>query len=414
MKKLLCWFLLLCTLTTGFPRISDAAAEQLIAVTINGDKQFYDQHPLQFNGAVVVPLRAIFTSLGATLQYDTKTQTITAATDVINVVLQVGSKTAKVNNKPAKLSQAAVIIKGSTYVPVRFIAEAFGADVKWDAARNTVVIHYVNSDRLQTAISKGDLKQFTALLKLASPDTATSALKLLIANKKDAQWAKVALDAGGSVVKPYNYFAEAIILRQMDEIRTMLETGMVNPTTAPRTAQKISYIGLAQTHYTTPIMDPSSMTIIPVKNSEPSMELAQLLYDFGFKADNIDAVLALSNSKNDWLDWILSHGADPNGETMKLVKLEGPNDNSIHFYHPLSTPFPYVKQKLIDVAYAVSSWGPSLENMRNLDLLIVKYGADLSPLTQAQKDRLLELASSNNMSPLAEALVKAGAMKQVY
>ena len=45
-----------------------------------------------------------------------------------------------VNGKTVTLDIAATKIKGRTFVPARFVAESFGADVKWDDSRKQVII----------------------------------------------------------------------------------------------------------------------------------------------------------------------------------------------------------------------------------------------------------------------------------
>ncbi|MDD3322167.1 MAG: copper amine oxidase N-terminal domain-containing protein [Paludibacter sp.] len=47
---------------------------------------------------------------------------------------------AKVNDKVMMLDVPATIIDGRTVVPVRFVAEATGADVEWDGSTRTLVI----------------------------------------------------------------------------------------------------------------------------------------------------------------------------------------------------------------------------------------------------------------------------------
>ncbi len=62
-----------------------------------------------------------------------------------SVVLNIGSSDAYVNNKPVQIDPencniAAIVKGGRTFVPLRFVAESFGADIKWDAAKKQAVI----------------------------------------------------------------------------------------------------------------------------------------------------------------------------------------------------------------------------------------------------------------------------------
>ncbi|MNH91917.1 hypothetical protein D3C73_444870 [compost metagenome] len=56
------------------------------------------------------------------------------------VTLTVNKKTALVNKQTMTLEQAPVIIKDNTMIPIRFVTEALGGDVKWNEAERKVTI----------------------------------------------------------------------------------------------------------------------------------------------------------------------------------------------------------------------------------------------------------------------------------
>lgn len=95
------------------------------------------------DGRVLIPLRAIFEALDATVDYDHATKIITGHKDGKIVILTVNDKVASVDGQKITLDVPATIIKGSTFVPIRFIGESLGANVVW--ANNTVLI---NSDQV--------------------------------------------------------------------------------------------------------------------------------------------------------------------------------------------------------------------------------------------------------------------------
>jgi hypothetical protein len=111
-----------------------------IQVYIGGEKQSYEQPPVNSNGNVLVPLRAIFESLGATVEWDSSTQTVTATREGRTVVLTIGSKTAYINGVPVTLSTEPQLVNGYTMVPVRFVSEAFGGEVEWNGEASSVVV----------------------------------------------------------------------------------------------------------------------------------------------------------------------------------------------------------------------------------------------------------------------------------
>ncbi len=99
--------------------------------------------PVIEDGRTLVPVRAIFESMGATIDWDAKNKTVTGETEDKVIKLVIGNKVALVNDKEIELDVPAKIINGSTMVPARFVAESLGAEVDWDNNTKSVL---VNSD----------------------------------------------------------------------------------------------------------------------------------------------------------------------------------------------------------------------------------------------------------------------------
>ncbi|XID95619.1 copper amine oxidase N-terminal domain-containing protein [Paenibacillaceae bacterium WGS1546] len=116
------------------------ATAKVVQVVINEEVQEFDQPAIMLDGNTMVPMRGIFEKLGATIKWDNATRTVTGTKGTTTVVLQIGSKTAKVNGKTVTLTAPATIVNGSTMVPLRFVSESLGADVKWDAGTYTATI----------------------------------------------------------------------------------------------------------------------------------------------------------------------------------------------------------------------------------------------------------------------------------
>lgn len=116
------------------------AGAQGIRVFIDGRPVNFDVPPNMVQGRVLVPLRGIFEQLGATVDYDARTQHIVALRGGQSVELTVGSRQARVNNNPSLLDVPAFTINGRTMVPLRFISESLGAGVQWVEANQTILI----------------------------------------------------------------------------------------------------------------------------------------------------------------------------------------------------------------------------------------------------------------------------------
>lgn len=117
-----------------------ALANGDIKVLVNDSLISFDQPPAIENERVLVPLRAIFESLGAGVSYDEKSRTVFAEKGDIEISLAVGESRASVNGAAVELDAPARIVNGRTLVPVRFIAEGLNCFVGWQEKTRTVFV----------------------------------------------------------------------------------------------------------------------------------------------------------------------------------------------------------------------------------------------------------------------------------
>lgn len=129
-------------LLVSFVFICLIAAPVLSAPTIDLDGQqlSFDVLPTIDNGRTLVPLRAIFEAMGATVDWDQDRQTATAMKDGTTVILQIGSTAPTINGEIRELDVPAKIIEGRTLAPLRFVGEAFGGTVDWNQASQLISI----------------------------------------------------------------------------------------------------------------------------------------------------------------------------------------------------------------------------------------------------------------------------------
>jgi len=111
-----------------------------IQVLINGDVIEFDTLPINRDGRIMLPLRTVFETMGAEVQWDAVTQTAIATRGDTTVVLTVGSVSPTINGTVVPIDQPGIIVAGRTLAPLRFVAEAFGGTVDWDNATRTVTI----------------------------------------------------------------------------------------------------------------------------------------------------------------------------------------------------------------------------------------------------------------------------------
>jgi len=111
-----------------------------VKVLVNEKELSFDVPPVIEEGRTLVPLRAIFEALGAEVDWDGDTKTVTATKGAITISLTIGEKTAYKNGGAVVLDVPGRIIEGRTLVPLRFVSEALGAEVEWEASTRTVTI----------------------------------------------------------------------------------------------------------------------------------------------------------------------------------------------------------------------------------------------------------------------------------
>lgn len=107
---------------------------------IDWNKIDTDVPPTAISGRTMVPMRAIFESLGCTVEWDAETQTATGIRDDIEIVIPLGSTTAYVNGEEWTLDVPAQAINNRTMVPARFVGEALDCVVTWDAKTKTAAV----------------------------------------------------------------------------------------------------------------------------------------------------------------------------------------------------------------------------------------------------------------------------------
>ncbi len=139
MKKL-CLLLAVLMILPLFSAIIPASAQENVKVVFNGTPMKFDVPPVILNGRTLVPLRAIFEALGAEVTWDDASETAIGVRRGVRVSVTVDSSAATINGKAVTLDQPAVLMDGRTLVPLRFISEAYGCEVGWDDATQTVSI----------------------------------------------------------------------------------------------------------------------------------------------------------------------------------------------------------------------------------------------------------------------------------
>lgn len=117
-----------------------------ISVYVNGKTvMFPDSGPRMMGQRVMVPLRGVFEDMGADVDWNSARREVRASLAGKDVVCYVGDKAAMVNGTQMVLDQAPMQWNNRVYVPLRFIGESLGADVRWEPTMEAVYINTTDS-----------------------------------------------------------------------------------------------------------------------------------------------------------------------------------------------------------------------------------------------------------------------------
>jgi hypothetical protein len=131
---------LVATAAAGADAQAPVTSAPYVKVFVDNQPVYFDQPPVIVMGRVLVPLRGVFERLGAIVAWDPTTQTVLAQRGDTGVALRIGAPQAMVNGQPAPMDVPAMLVGGRTMVPLRFVSQALGAQVFWNAATATVAI----------------------------------------------------------------------------------------------------------------------------------------------------------------------------------------------------------------------------------------------------------------------------------
>ncbi|MFZ5988090.1 MAG: copper amine oxidase N-terminal domain-containing protein [Bacillota bacterium] len=122
------------------------AGELPLRVEVNGTKLIFpDAKPfIDPQGRTQTPARFIGEALGAVVKWDGTAKKATFEVGSKKLTLFVGKKEYDLNGQNMKMDTVALLKDGRIFVPARYVAEAFGGTVTWDAVVKTVYISFSN------------------------------------------------------------------------------------------------------------------------------------------------------------------------------------------------------------------------------------------------------------------------------
>lgn len=112
------------------------------AVTLNGVPLAARGTPAIMNGRILFPVRPLAAALGADVAWDGRRREVIVTRGGRRIILRIGQLWATVDGRRVPLEGAPILWEGQSFVPLRFLSEALGAEVYWDPATRTASIAY--------------------------------------------------------------------------------------------------------------------------------------------------------------------------------------------------------------------------------------------------------------------------------
>jgi dienelactone hydrolase len=120
-------------LAMSMPAMAHAASGAQILMKQKTSSYISPQIETQALDQELVPVRLIAETLGAEVKWNGKIRAVTISRGSTVIVLTIGKDEAVVDNKKVQIGQAVTKENGNTLVPLKFINQALGSSVLWDA-----------------------------------------------------------------------------------------------------------------------------------------------------------------------------------------------------------------------------------------------------------------------------------------
>jgi len=138
------------------------SAENEISVEVDANILEFDTPPVNIDGRVLVPVRAIYEAMDATVLWDAENKTVMSILGKDTVKMTIDNNTIYVNGEERTIDVAPRIINDRTMIPARAAAEAFDAKVNWNQEKRLVeILSRDFSERIEAMKVHHSQKTFT-------------------------------------------------------------------------------------------------------------------------------------------------------------------------------------------------------------------------------------------------------------
>ena len=137
----------------AFP-VAAQTESSAVTVFVDGLKPNADAEPILIENRTMLPLRAVFESLGASVEWNGETRTVSAERGEITLRMTVGDDFLMKNDERIPLEVPSVIRENRTFIPLRAVAESFDCAVYWDGDRR--VVRVVSAEPTDAVLTEAD------------------------------------------------------------------------------------------------------------------------------------------------------------------------------------------------------------------------------------------------------------------
>lgn len=112
----------------------------MLEAEVDGGPYTLDAAPYIQDGRTLVPVRFVSEALGAGVVWNAETRRITVTDGGKEIILTLGTRNVQVNGVDQTIDCAPETVSGRTFVPLRFVSETLGAGVDYDSGSGRVLI----------------------------------------------------------------------------------------------------------------------------------------------------------------------------------------------------------------------------------------------------------------------------------
>jgi exopolysaccharide biosynthesis protein len=138
------------------------------------------------NNTTLVQLKVIGEGLGAQVAYNAQTKIVSVVKEEVKIEFTPNSAIARVNGSEQKLLAPAQVIDGSTYVPIRFIAENLGGQIELKGNNLSVILGGVQKEWTIESLKQNAPSAPVAALTVQTKMLQGRSVKYVVVNPANA------------------------------------------------------------------------------------------------------------------------------------------------------------------------------------------------------------------------------------